>query len=56
MNLDKAKEALVSFIHKSGELSLVKTSKRDVTVPGGSAVTVKCRVNTGPIPQRGIPS
>ncbi len=33
----------------SDYLCNVKTSKRDVIVPGGKQVKVQCRVNTGPI-------
>ena len=47
-------EALVKFVNteKSEELSAVKTSKRDISIPAGQWVQVACHVNVGPVERR----
>ena len=47
-------EALVKFVNteKSEELSTVKTSKRDISIPAGQWVQVACHVNVGPVERR----
>ena len=52
MGLDSgAAQTLINFVQSTNSdyLCNVKTSKWDVTVPGGKQVKVQCRVNTGPI-------
>ena len=47
-------EALVNFVtaEKSGRLSTVRTSKKDLIIPGGQAIDVSWDVNIGPLDRK----